>query len=226
MNFIDEKTQQFYDGLTERMAKAEEQAEKDRQERRRNSRIRQVGRVVSGLANLYWTTRGAPSQELPASTESAEEADDSYNRRQERLHDRLMRAHESITKLRMANAKTESAIDYNESRQENEARRTDAEIALKQSRQENESRKTDAEIEKRQAEAENLNAKGRLAASQSELKEVEAGIRRQEAANLPIKQQQEAEVRKARAQQAWAAAQRQRNSRPPKLTLKQKRKQK
>ena len=31
MNFIDEKTQQFYDGLTERMAKAEEQAEKDRQ---------------------------------------------------------------------------------------------------------------------------------------------------------------------------------------------------
>ena len=208
MNFIDEKTQQFYDGLTERMAKAEEQAEKDRQERRRNDRIRQVGRVVGGLSNLYWTTRGAPSQDRPPAAESTEKTDGSYSERQDRLNDRLMRAHDSITKLRMANAKTESAIGYNERRQENEARRTDA------------------EIEKRQAEAENLNAKGRLAASQSELKEVEAGIRRQEAANLPIKQQQEAEVRKARAQQAWAAAQRQRNSRPPKLTLKQKRKQK
>ena len=68
--------------------------------------------------------------------------------------------------------------------------------------------------------AENLNAKGRLATSQSELKDVEAGIRRQEAANLPIKQQQEAEVRKARARQAWAAALRQRNKKPKKKTLK------
>ena len=53
--------------------------------------------------------------------------------------------------------------------------------------------------------------------------DVEAGIRRQEAANLPVKQRQEAEVRKARAQQAWAAALRQRNQKPKKKTLKRRR---
>ena len=226
MNFIDEKTQQFYDSLAERMTKAEERAESERKKEIRNKRIRQIGQVVRGLSNLYFTTRGAPSQEIPDAATATAATDDSYERRQERLQDRLMRAHESITKLRMTNARTASAIDYNESRQANEARRTEAEVALKQSRQENEARKTDADIEKRMAEAENLSAKGRLASSQSDLKEVEAGIKRQEAANLPAKQQQEAEVRKARAQQAWAAAQRQRNSKPPKVTLKEKRKKK
>ena len=220
MSFIDEKTQQFYDSLTERMAKAEERAESERRSEMRNKRIRQIGQVVRGLSNLYWTVRGAPSQELPTSPTTSTQDDESYERQQERMQDRLIRAHESITKLRMTNAKTESAINYNENRQANDKRRTDADIALKQSRQENETRKTDADIEKRQAEAENLNAKGRLAASQSELKNVEAGIKRQEAANLPAKQQQEAEVRKARAQQAWAAAQRQRNNKPKKKTLK------
>ena len=220
MSFIDEKTQQFYDSLTERMAKAEERAESERRSEMRNKRIRQIGQAVRGLSNLYWTVRGAPSQELPTSPTTSTQDDESYERQQERMQDRLMRAHESITKLRMTNAKTESAINYNENHQANDKRRTDADVALKQSRQENETRKTDADIEKRQAEAENLNAKGRLAASQSELKNVEAGIKRQEAANLPAKQQQEAEVRKARAQQAWAAAQRQRNNKPKKKTLK------
>ena len=135
-----------------------------------------------------------------------------------------MRAHESITKLRMATARTESAIAYNENRKANEDRRTDADIAYKHTRQENESRKTDADIEKRQAEVDSLNAKGKLAESQSELKEVETGIKRQEAANLPVKQEQEAEVRKARARQAWAAAQRQHNSKPKRVTLKRRRK--
>ena len=220
MSFIDEKTQQFYDSLTERMAKAEERAESERRSEMRNKRIRQIGQAVRGLSNLYWTVRGAPCQELPTPPTTSTQDDESYERQQERMQDRLMRAHESITKLRMTNAKTESAINYNENRQANDKRRTDADVALKQSRQENETRKTDADIEKRQAEAENLNAKGRLAASQSELKNVEAGIKRQEAANLPAKQQQEAEVRKARAQQAWAAAQRQRNKKPKKKTLK------
>ena len=139
------------------------------------------------------------------------------------MNDRLLRAHESITKLRMADARTQSDIDYKESLKADSQRRTDADIAYKQNRQENENRKTDADIEKRQAEAESLNAKGRLATSQSELKDVEAGIRRQEAANLPVKQQQEAEVRKARARQAWAAALRQRNQKPKKKTLKRRR---
>lgn len=220
MSFIDEKTQQFYDSLTERMAKAEERAESERRSEMRNKRIRQIGQAVRSLSNLYWTVRGAPSQELPTPPTTSTQDDESYERQQERMQDRLMRTHESITKLRMTNAKTESAINYNENHQANDKRRTDADVALKQSRQENETRKTDADIEKRQAEAENLNAKGRLAASQSELKNVEAGIKRQEAANLPAKQQQEAEVRKARAQQAWAAAQRQRNNKPKKKTLK------
>ena len=61
MSFIDEKTQQFYDGLTERMAKAEEQAEKERADERRKSQIRQLGNVLTGLSNLYWTTKGTPS---------------------------------------------------------------------------------------------------------------------------------------------------------------------
>ena len=219
MSFIDEKTQQFYDGLTERMAKAEEQTEKERASERRNSRIRQLGNVLIGLSNLYWTTKGAPSQQLklaalPATTTGTDAV---------RLNDRLLRAHESITKLRMADARTQSDIDYKDSLKADSQRRTDADIAYKQNRQENENRKTDADIEKRQAEAENLNAKGRLATSQSELKDVEAGIRRQEAANLPVKQQQEAEVRKARARQAWAAALRQRNQKPKKKTLKRRR---
>ena len=218
MSFIDEKTQQFYDGLTERMAKAEEQAEKERADERRNSQIRQLGNVLTGLSNLYWTTKGAPSQNLkPAATPTTPAGNDTA-----RLNNRLLRAHESITKLRMADARTQSDIDYKESLKADSQRRTDADIAYKQNRQENESRKTDADIEKRQAEAENLNAKGRLATSQSELKDVETGIRRQEAANLPVKQQQEAEVRKARARQAWAAALRQRNQKPKKKTLKRK----
>lgn len=216
MSFIDEKTQQFFDGLTERMAKAEEQAEKARADERRNSQIRQLGNVLTGLSNLYWTTKGALSQHLKPATTQTTPADTDTSRQ----HDRLMRAHESITKLRMADARTQSDIDYKESLKADSQRRTDADIAYKQNRQENENRKTDADIGKREAEAENLNAKGRLAASQSELKDVEAGIRRQEAANLPVKQQQEAEVRKARAQQAWAAALRQRNQKPKKKTLK------
>ena len=216
MSFIDEKTQQFYDGLTERIAKAEEQAEKERASNQRKSQIRQFGNVLTGLSNLYWATKGAPSQNLKPSATPTMSAETDTTRR----HDRLMRAHESITKLRMADARTQSDINYKESLKADSQRRTDADIAYKQNRQENENRKTDADIEKREAEAENLNAKGRLAASQSELKDVEAGIRRQEAANLPVKQQQEAEVRKARAQQAWASALRQRNKKPKKKTLK------
>jgi hypothetical protein len=216
MSFIDDKTQQFYDGLAERTAKAEEQAEKERADERRKSQIRQLGNVLTGLSNLYWTTKGAPSQHLkPAPMQAIAVKADS-----DRLTDRLMRAHESITKLRMAEARTQSDIDYKERLKADSQRRTDADIIYKQNRQENETRKTDADIEKREAEAENLNAKGRLATSQSELKDVEAGIRRQEAANLPVKQRQEAEVRKARAQQAWAAALRQRNQKPKKKTLK------
>jgi hypothetical protein len=219
MSFIDEKKQQFYDVLTERMARAEEQAEKERADERRNSQIRQLGNVLTGLSNLYWTTQGAPSQNLkPAASPTTPAGTDAT-----RLNDRLLRAHESITKLRMADARTQSDIDYKESLKADSQRRTDADIAYKQNRQENESRKTDADIEKRRAEAENLNAKGRLATSQSELKDVETGIRRQEAANLPVKQQQEAEVRKARARQAWAAALRQRNQKPKKKTLKRRR---
>lgn len=216
MSFIDEKTQQFYDGLTERMARAEEQAEKERADERRNSQIRQLGNVLTELSNLYWTTQGAPSQQLkPTAMPTTPAGNDTAQ-----LNNRLLRAHESITKLRMADARTQSDINYKESLKADSQRRTDADIAYKQNRQENESRKTDADIEKRQAEAENLNAKGRLATSQSELKDVETGIRRQEAANLPMKQQQEAEVRKARARQAWAAALRQRNQKPKKKTLK------
>lgn len=197
MEFIDTKAQQFYEDLNKRMEEAEQRAEAERAERKRKSRVRQMGNVLSGLANLYWASKGAPSQEPAHKDQSKtngeiEPGADS---------DRLMKARQSLARLRMAGAKTAANIDYTAQRQQNETR------------------KTEADIGKREAEVENLKARGsliesrtRLTDAATDMKRSEGEIKRQEAENIGQKHEQEAEIRRARAQAAWAAAERQRTT--------------
>lgn len=197
MPFIDERTQQFYDDLSRRMQEAEAEAERRRRKNVSINRIRSLGNVLRSMSNLYWTTRDAPSQDIKPTT-LLEEAD---GRQLDRHRERMIKAHESITRLRMASAKANADIDYTEGRRQNDERKTDAEIEYKSNKQENENRKTDAEID-------NIHSRSNLADSQASLAEAQADIRRQEAQHLPEKQRQEGEVRRARAQQSWAAARR------------------
>ncbi len=216
---MNEKTQQFYDDLEQRIIQAEEEAKATRERREKERKTRNLGRMLASLSNLYFTTRGAPSQEIGAM--EPEESDSITQEQLARRRERLLKAHESIERLRMAEARNNAAVRYQENRQKNDDLRTEADIGYKANRQENENRKTNADIEKRQAEVEALNARGSLASAQAQVKSAEASIKQQEAQNLPVKQRQEAEVRRARAQQAWSAARRyQQNTSKPRKTLK------
>lgn len=209
MNFIDERTQQFFDDLSRRMTEAEEEAERRRGENVSINRIRSLGNVLKSMSNLYWTTRDAPSQDIKP-TALLEDDDD---KRLDRQRERMIKAHESITRLRMAGAKANADIGYTEGRRLNDERKTDAEIQYKSNKQENENKKTDAEID-------NIHSRSNLADSQASLAEAQADIRRQEAEHLPEKQRQEDEVRRAKAQQSWAAARRYDRQPVPRMNLK------
>ncbi len=107
----------------------------------------------------------------------------------------------------MADAKNTAAIDYAENKRRNEERRTNAIIEYQQNKENNENKKNNAEID-------NIHARSNLANSQAKLADTQTEYKRQETANLPERQRQEGEVRKARAQQAWATARRQPSIRP------------
>ena len=203
MKFIDEKTQQFYDDLNQRMKEAEEEAQRMRQNNRMVHRICTTGNVLRSLSNLMWTVKGAPPQEIP----SVADEDQAYEDRISKQRERMMKAYESLARLRMADARTTSAIDYQESRRRNEEKQTNALIQYQQNRENNENRKTDAEID-------NIHSRSNLANSQAALVDQQTEGRRQENANLPARQEQESEIRRARAQQAWAAAHRQQTIKP------------
>jgi len=203
MSFIDEKTQQFYDDLERRMKSSEEELEKRRRNNHAVGKIRQAGHVLKSISNLYWTTRGAPPQQIDPPPMEEDQTDEQIGRRRERM----MKAYESLAKLRMADAKSAAAIDLSDSRRRNEERRTNALIDYQQNKQNNENKKTEAEID-------NIHSRISLTSSQAALAQAQTEHRKQETANLGERHQQEGEIRKAKAQQAWAAARRQPSIRP------------
>ena len=204
MTFLDEQTQQFYDDLNRRMKEAEEEAQRMRKNNRMVQRIRSTGNMLRSLSNLMWTAKGAPPQENPSLTDDSDQA---YEERISKQRERMMKAYESLARLRMADAKTNSDIDYQESRRRNEEKHTNALIQYQQNRENNENKKTEAEID-------NIHSRSNLADSQAALVDQQTEGKRIENQNLPERQEQEAEIRRARAQQAWAAARRQQTIRP------------
>ena len=202
---MNEKIEQFYEELSRRVAKAEEEAAASRERQKKEQKSQRLGRMLASLSNLYFTTKGAPSQEFPELKEEADGEAESKNLDRERA--RLMKAHESIERLRMADERNRALISYQENRQKNDDRRTDAEvgykanrqeietrkadadIGYKANRQEIENRKADADIEKRQAEVSGLNAKEQLTNAQTEAKQAETDLRRRQAAGGTVFQQ-------------------------------------
>lgn len=206
---MDERTEKFFEALNARISEAERDAAAREAKARKAGQFRQMGRMLQSLSNLYWTTRGAPASQGEVLKDNGDGADGgSYGERAAKERERLIKAHESLAKLRMAQDKTAADIRYRDSKRENEVRKTDADIGYIDNHQANENRKTDADIDKRNAETDHLVARGRVAQAQAGLKEAETAVKQQEARDLPQKQAQEAEVRKARAAQARAAAQR------------------
>ncbi len=203
MSFIDEKTQQFYDDLDRRLKAAEEEAERQKRENKTIDRIRQAGSIIRSVANLYWTTKGAPPQDISSPTDISDESDEQIARQRERM----LKAHESLARLRMADAKANADIDYADGRRRNEERRTNAMIDYQQNRENNENKKTEAEID-------NIHSRTNLANRQAALANEQTRQRQIQNENLPQQQQQEAEIRRARAQQSWNAARRNSAIRP------------
>lgn len=130
----------FSDIFEKHLDHLEQEDAKIQKEEKERQRIQSIGNVFKSMANLYFTTKGAPSIK-PKPTTNQPRADNRSRLKQ------MLDAYETLARLKIADARAQADLEYKQARQESEQRRTDADIQYKQARQENETRKTNAQID-------------------------------------------------------------------------------
>lgn len=129
----------FSDIFEDRLNHLEQEEAKIQKEEKERQRLQSFGNAFKSIANIYYTTKGAPSITPKPNT----------NQPRAENHSRLSQmldAYATLARLKMADSRAQADLEFKQARQENEQRRTDADIQYKEARQQNETRKTDAQI--------------------------------------------------------------------------------